>query len=77
MLIVKVTNNTGAIDSQIPAGGSGYFALNHAIKLNVDANGTIISTNGTGTTTFTAADGFLIQYGSLTDGGFFRAVLSS
>ena len=78
MLLVKVTNNGAAAVNDVPAnGGVTYFGLNHACRLNVGADGLIDSTVGTPNSAFSATGTLLIQYGSLTDGGYFRVMLSS
>ena len=77
MLLVKVTNRGTAVVNALPAGGVTYFGLNHACRLNTNANGDIVSTVGTANSAFTASADIQIQYGSLTDGGYFRVMLQS
>ena len=78
MHMVRVTNrgNT-AVNGVAANGGRTYFAVNHAIRVTVGADGLITNTLGTANTAFTAGPNVVIEMGELVDSGRFIVALSS
>ena len=78
MLLIKITNSgTGPVNNLV-AGGTAYLAVNHALRLDVNAAGRITSIDSSvASNDFTASATLRIQLGQLTTNGGFSAYLDS